>query len=239
MSCVLQVGLFVTIITAFLIPVLQNLSPDPSDLTNDILVNLTTVVYEIAIMNGLKVPSNLTRPSPFQASLSDEIVSLLWYLALLLSVRSSYHLKHNYWFSQLIAAIFSVFGRQWVEHLTKKPDCHKYVEKSRRLNFRDELANKVLKPILDSLHPILVLSIMFFITGLLFQLWMISLAVDNSSTLILASTLGSLLILSAAIVTVATALHGGYCEESPFTMSTSASLRSLIPKRFMQSFNEE
>ena len=113
------------------------------------------------------------------------------------------------------------------------------MEKSRRLNFRDELANKVLKPILDSLHPILVLSIMFFITGLLFQLWMISLAVDNSSTLILASTLGSLLILSAAIVTVATALHGGYCEESPFTMSTSASLRSLIPKRFMQSFNEE
>ena len=96
MDCVLQVGLFVTIITAFLIPVLQNLSPDPSDLTNDILVNLTTVVYEIAIMNGLKVPSNLTRPSPFQASLSDEIVSLLWYLALLLSVRSSYHLKHNY-----------------------------------------------------------------------------------------------------------------------------------------------
>lgn len=83
-----KVGLFVAIITAFQVPVSQNLSANPADLTNVILGNLTSIVYEIALLNGMKVPVSLPQPVPFKPARSDEIVTFLWYSALILSVRT-------------------------------------------------------------------------------------------------------------------------------------------------------
>ena len=75
-----------TVITAFQSPVSQNLSPNPADLTNIILSNLTVLVYEVALLNGLNVPSKLPQIEPFRPDRTDQIVTLFWYTALLLSV---------------------------------------------------------------------------------------------------------------------------------------------------------
>lgn len=81
-----KVGLFVAIITAFQVPVSQNLSANPADLTNTILNNLTSIVYDIAVLNGLKAPAQLPQPVPFKPARSDEIVTFFWYSALILAV---------------------------------------------------------------------------------------------------------------------------------------------------------
>ena len=74
------------IISAFQVPVSQNLSANPADLTNVILNNLTTIMYDIAALNGMKVPVSLPQPVPFKPARSDEIVTFLWYSALTFSV---------------------------------------------------------------------------------------------------------------------------------------------------------
>ena len=89
-----------TVITAFQVPVSQNLVQNPADLTNDILTNVTIIIYEIAILNGLKVPVELLPPAAFEPARSDEIVTLLWYSALLLSVRSHLQIQYRIEFEQ-------------------------------------------------------------------------------------------------------------------------------------------
>ena len=82
----IQVALFVTIITTFQSPVSQNLSPGPTDTTNALLGNLTMLVYEIAMLNGLQVPNRPHEPEPFSPDLTDQIVTMFWYSSLLFSV---------------------------------------------------------------------------------------------------------------------------------------------------------
>lgn len=76
-----------TVVFAFQGPVSQNLVQNPADLTNEILNNLTTILYEISALNGLKVPISLPPPAPFKPARSDEILSMLWYISLNTSVR--------------------------------------------------------------------------------------------------------------------------------------------------------
>ena len=75
-----------TVITTFQSPVSENLTPDPLDLTNEMLANLTSIIYGIAATNGLHVPTKLAQPTPFVPAQSDEIVTMFWSSALLLSV---------------------------------------------------------------------------------------------------------------------------------------------------------
>ena len=117
-----------------------------------------------------------------------------------------------------------------MEHLTKKPDGSTYQEKSIRLDLREKLANKLLGPVLDSLHPTLVLSIVLFIVGLLYQLWSLSLSPHRSTILILTSAFGSALVFCMTIISGSTHIHGIFREESPFTTSVSLGIRQLLPK---------
>ena len=89
----IQVALFVTIITTFQSPVSQNLSPGPTDTTNAILGNLTMLVYEIAMLNGLQVPNRPAEPEPFSPDLTDQIVTMFWYSSLLFSVGFRWYLN--------------------------------------------------------------------------------------------------------------------------------------------------
>ena len=82
----MQVALFVTIITTFQSPVSQNLSPGPTDTTNGILGNLTILVYEIAMLNGMQVPNRPPQPEPCSPDLTDQFVTMFWYSSLLFSV---------------------------------------------------------------------------------------------------------------------------------------------------------
>ena len=90
-----QVALFVTVITAFQTPVSQNLSPNPADVTNRVLNNLTAMVFEIAMLNGLKVPLGLSQPEPFRPDRIDQVLTLLWYSALPMSVCLAQYYRVN------------------------------------------------------------------------------------------------------------------------------------------------
>lgn len=82
-----QIALFVTVITAFQAPVLESLSPDPGDLTNELLKNLTEIWIQTARLNGLNAPTNFTEPSPFEPSTASLAVYFLWFLSLIICVR--------------------------------------------------------------------------------------------------------------------------------------------------------
>ena len=80
-----QIALFVAVITAFLIPALQSLN-DPTERTNDLLTNLTSVIAQMAALNGVQTSPTM-RPEKSQPS---DILSFLWTTSLILSVSSLY-----------------------------------------------------------------------------------------------------------------------------------------------------
>lgn len=86
MLSTLQIALFVAVITAFLIPALQSLS-EPTEQTNALLTNLTSVIVQLAALNGAQIP-RLTQPEDSQSDVPCEILSFLWTTSLVLSVRS-------------------------------------------------------------------------------------------------------------------------------------------------------
>ena len=79
-----QIALFVAVITAFLVPALQSLN-DPTAQTNALLMNLTSVIVQIAVLNGVRVPQ-ATQPDESQSDTPSGILSFLWTTSLVLSV---------------------------------------------------------------------------------------------------------------------------------------------------------
>ncbi|KZS91533.1 hypothetical protein SISNIDRAFT_414141, partial [Sistotremastrum niveocremeum HHB9708] len=79
------IALFSAIVTAFLLPIIQNLTPVPGQDTDALLASLIDVIIQIASMNGLSVP-DVKPPPPFQAADSDEISAFFWYSSLIVSV---------------------------------------------------------------------------------------------------------------------------------------------------------
>ena len=82
-----QIALFVAVITAFLVPALQSLN-DPTAQTNALLMNLTSVIVQIAVLNGVRVPQ-AKQPEESQSDTPSGILSFLWTTSLVLSVSFS------------------------------------------------------------------------------------------------------------------------------------------------------
>ena len=82
-----QIALFVAVITAFLIPALQSLN-DPTAQTNALLMNLTSIIVQIAVLNGARVPQTM-QPEESQSDTPSGILSFLWTTSLILSVSFS------------------------------------------------------------------------------------------------------------------------------------------------------
>lgn len=78
-----QIALFVTVITAFQTPVIQSLSQDPGDRTNQLLAAL---IGQVAAISGTQVPREVQTPPPFEPDSATQIISLFWSIALVLSV---------------------------------------------------------------------------------------------------------------------------------------------------------
>lgn len=107
-----------------------------------------------------------------------------------------------------------------------------------RQKLRQLFADKFLKPILDSLHLFLVLSIVLFVIGLLYQLWDLSLSTDrNSAILIITSLVGTSMVFSVAIIIFATLLHAVVIEESPFATPLSVFIGRRIPNDWKRPFS--
>jgi hypothetical protein len=78
--------LFSAIVTAFLVDSLAKLQPDEAARTNELLVNLTQIVY----LASIGVPLNTTplpQPVPFVPDSSDVRENVFWSISLTLSVR--------------------------------------------------------------------------------------------------------------------------------------------------------
>lgn len=132
-----------------------------------------------------------------------------------------------------MTAILAVFGRQWVGHLTRIPHDTSNLRKAMRHKERQELADKLLAPILNSLHPILIMSISLFVIGLIYQLWNLSLSsVKKSPLLISTSVIGTVLIIVIGLVVLLTLTHAIHNEESPFSTSISSAIRPFLPSAY-------
>ena len=136
-----------------------------------------------------------------------------------------------------MAAILSVFGRQWVAHFTRKPDDSTNQRNAMRQKQRKEFADKYLMPILDSLHPVLVVSIILFVAGLLYQLWNLSVfAARRLPLLIAASSIGSALVLAVLLIILFSFCHAVRHEESPFSTPFSKFSRKILPNNVAKPF---
>ena len=82
-----QIAQFVAVIAAFLVPALQSLN-DPTAQTNALLTNLTSVIVQIAALNGVRLPQ-MTQPEGSQSDTPSGILSFLWTTSLVLSVSFS------------------------------------------------------------------------------------------------------------------------------------------------------
>ncbi|KZS91404.1 hypothetical protein SISNIDRAFT_413960 [Sistotremastrum niveocremeum HHB9708] len=84
-TTLLFIALFSAIVTAFLLATLNSVSPAPGQGTEPLLKNLTEIIYQIALMNGMNTP-NVSAPVAFVPAASDEIAAAFWYGSLILSV---------------------------------------------------------------------------------------------------------------------------------------------------------
>lgn len=85
MIATFQIALFSAIVTAFLVPTIGNLTPQPGQDTDALIASLIDVVVQIASLNGLKVPI-VTAPEPFRANPKDEAAASFWFTSLIVSV---------------------------------------------------------------------------------------------------------------------------------------------------------
>lgn len=109
-----------------------------------------------------------------------------------------------------------------------------------RYSLREVFALRYLKPLFNSLQAILVLAIILFVVGLLYQLWSISLPVDKKfSILVFTSTFQSLLTACLLGYMVFTCVHGAIYDESPFANPLSTALSRLFPKSWISKFSIE
>jgi hypothetical protein len=87
-----QAGLFSAVITAFIVPKIQDLKVDPADQSAYYLQQSVQILAQISqqlASNHTQILSNLTHPSPyptFHSSSSDRLVAVFWLMSLVFSL---------------------------------------------------------------------------------------------------------------------------------------------------------
>ncbi|KAF8874932.1 hypothetical protein BD779DRAFT_1651476, partial [Infundibulicybe gibba] len=136
-------GLFSAVVTAFTIESYKLLQPDPQDITNRILSNVSA---QLAGRNATELPSGFT-PSP-----SSVRINALWFLSLT---------------SSLTAGLVGILCKQWLRYyhqdMSKPP---KEALEIRQLRYDSLLQCRVME-ILNALPVLLGLGLIFFFVGLI------------------------------------------------------------------------
>ncbi|KZT36737.1 hypothetical protein SISSUDRAFT_926566 [Sistotremastrum suecicum HHB10207 ss-3] len=183
------IALFLTVVTAFLIPAIQNIGPQASDNTEN---------------------------DTAQPSLSAEIAALLFYSSLIISI---------------LTAILSVLMRQWIGKLISTPPSKRYKDRAMRHVEMRDLAEKSILFLLKILNMSLILSIVLFVAGLLYQLWALSASFrSQQSVILITATVGSLFTVLVTVVGGFTTAHAVYHKNSPFSNILSDFLRNIISR---------
>ncbi|KZS86426.1 hypothetical protein SISNIDRAFT_504140 [Sistotremastrum niveocremeum HHB9708] len=181
-----QIALFSAVLTAFLIPAIQNLFPSSTSSTSD--------------------------SPPQLPDISLQNVCILNYLALTLAVRVVIVDVQ-----QILDAVLCVLGRQWMSHLTTRPEGSTYRERLLRHVERERVAKRWLQYLVEGLHIILLGSIGLFMTGLLYQFRNIAGSFDEDAPSLLITWKVGLSFSSVILAVVAAAtIHALLYEVSPF-----------------------
>ncbi|KZS98244.1 hypothetical protein SISNIDRAFT_462259 [Sistotremastrum niveocremeum HHB9708] len=201
------IALFLTVVTAFVIPATQNLSGNPA------AVNITVTVVSptnVTISSPHALPSSPATPLP---SLTDQFVCFLFYTSLIISI---------------LTALLCVYGRRWTGRLTSVPKCKTFLEKTMRHMEMKKMADRWVEPLLTLSHSSLIASIILFLAGLLFQLWSLSLAFDViAPILVTMCSLQTALSLTVCFFIAATVWHAVVYMNSPFQSPFSTFLQTV------------
>ncbi|KZT38641.1 hypothetical protein SISSUDRAFT_721587 [Sistotremastrum suecicum HHB10207 ss-3] len=214
------IALFLTVITAFLVPTIQNLSPPTT--TSTLIINnpVNCVVYA-------QNSSALSTASPAPATRSAQTVCLFFYGALIISI---------------LTAVLCVQAQQWLGKLISIPEGSTFLERTMRHEERRKLGQKWLAPLVDSLRISLMLSIALFISGLLYQLWALSFSVrktSDASILLFTSSAATLLCLLTGIFLLYTKGSAAFSTHSIFESFLSRTILSVKDRlRFRNSEDE-
>ncbi|KZS88898.1 hypothetical protein SISNIDRAFT_469790 [Sistotremastrum niveocremeum HHB9708] len=186
-----QIALFSAVLTAFIIPATQNLFPSSNN-----------------------TPGNPGGTPPPLPSDSAQNVCVLFYLALIIAMALSIiHTETK----QILNAVLSVLGRQWMSKLTSRPDGNSHQERLCCHRAREELAKRWLKYLVEGLHIMLLSSITLFMTGLLYQLRNLGTSFEKTAPrLLLIWQLGMALSSIILVAVAAATIHALFYEASPF-----------------------
>ncbi|KZT36203.1 hypothetical protein SISSUDRAFT_88047 [Sistotremastrum suecicum HHB10207 ss-3] len=109
--------------------------------------------------------------------------------------------------------------------LTSTPSGSEFSEKAMRHKEMNMFARLLLEPMLNLVHPALVLSISFFVGGLLVQLWALALSSSHHTILLFTSILGTFFSALVALLICSTVWHALWYEDSPFGGQMTSSVR--------------
>ncbi|KAF8870120.1 hypothetical protein BD779DRAFT_1632545 [Infundibulicybe gibba] len=138
-------GLFSAVVTAFTVESYQWLQPNPQDVSNQILLNIS------AQLAGQNITTS-TLP-PFSPSPSSIRINIFWFLSLIFS---------------LTAGLLGILCKQWLRHYQDDtlplPELQSFILRQ----FRYEgLTQWGVKNILDTLPPLLEIGLVLFFIGLI------------------------------------------------------------------------
>ncbi|KZS88962.1 hypothetical protein SISNIDRAFT_489619 [Sistotremastrum niveocremeum HHB9708] len=129
----------------------------------------------------------------------------------------------------ILNAVLSVLGRQWMSKLTTRPEGSTYRERLLRHLAREALAKRWLRILVEGLHIILLGSIGLFMTGLLYQLRNLAGSFDEDAPRLLITWKVGLSFSSVILAVVAAAtIHALFYEVSPFGGPFSKLLLKII-----------
>ncbi|KZS92085.1 hypothetical protein SISNIDRAFT_467308 [Sistotremastrum niveocremeum HHB9708] len=185
------IAIFLTVVTAFIIPVIQAFSPSSSTSGDE------------------------SKPSkPPLPPLSTQLIALFYYLALIVSILNS---------------VLCVLGMQWAGRLLAVPYGKDDFERTMAHEQRKAIAEGKLIPLMGVLFWTLLLSIGFFIIGLLIQLWELAFSCDRPSFILVAgAAVATALAIVILGIILATTYHAAVNQNSPFESPLSAAMRPAL-----------
>ncbi|KZT38860.1 hypothetical protein SISSUDRAFT_712953 [Sistotremastrum suecicum HHB10207 ss-3] len=193
MLIAIKIAIFLTVVTAFIAPVIQAFTSTPVDPSTDSLS---------------------TSNKPPLPPVSLQLVAFFYYLALIVSILNS---------------VLCVLGKQWAARVVSLPPGKTELQRTLAHEQRKALAEGKLIPLMGVLFWTLLLSITFFIIGLLIQLWALAFSCTKPAfILVVAAALGSGLSVLILGIILATTYHASVNDNSPFESPLSSAMRPAL-----------
>ncbi|KZT39084.1 hypothetical protein SISSUDRAFT_1046149 [Sistotremastrum suecicum HHB10207 ss-3] len=204
------IALFLAVLTAFLIPITQSLTPSPST-TSVTIINSTNIV--ISTQDSVNDDSS---PSPPPDSVQK--ICAFYFLSLIVGIFN---------------AVLCVLGRQWTGKLNSGTEGKTNLERTLLHEERRAMAERWLEPLVIALYSSLLLSIALFVSGLLYQIWTLADSFSGPAPTLLATCyLASFLAFTILVVIATTTGHAVIHRGSPFHGPFSQIICRIIGRRF-------